>query len=111
MTNAGEVVLDFLKAMNTEDFAAARICTTDDMQFEGVMGSRDGAEAYFNDMQHMKLKYNIKRLFADGDDVSVFYDIAMSGKNIFSSGWYHVKDGKINSIKVLFDPRPLLKNE
>ncbi|MEO6524297.1 MAG: nuclear transport factor 2 family protein [Mucilaginibacter sp.] len=108
---AGETVSAFLKAMNAEDFKTARQYADDDLQFEGVMGSRDGAEAYFKDMEHMKLKYDIKRLFSDGDDVSVFYDIAMGGQHIFSSGWYHLKDGKINTIKVLFDPRPLLQKK
>ena len=107
--SAANIVIEFLKALNNEDFETARQYADNDMKFEGVMGSRDGAEDYFKDMAHMKLKYDIKRLFADGDDVGVFYDIAMGGKNIFSSGWYHTSNGKISSIKVLFDPRPLLK--
>jgi hypothetical protein len=56
----------------------------------------------------MKLKYDIKRVFSDGDDVCIFYDIEMGNTTIFSCGWYHVIDGKINSIRVIFDPRPLL---
>jgi limonene-1,2-epoxide hydrolase len=110
-TNAGEVVIAFLKAMNNEDFKTARQYARDDMQFVGVMGSRNGADVYFQDMEKMKFKYEIKRLFTDGDDVSVFYDINMGDKTIFSSGWYHIIDGRINSIKVIFDPRPLLEKE
>ncbi|QKJ31338.1 nuclear transport factor 2 family protein [Mucilaginibacter mali] len=110
ITNAGETVTAFLKALNNEDFQQARQYASDDIQFEGVMGSRDGADAYFADMEKVKLKYHIKRLFADGDDVAVFYDIDMGGKTIFSSGWYHVNDGKISWFKVLFDPRPLLES-
>lgn len=111
MSQSADTVNAFLKAMNEENFTEARRYTADDMQFEGVMGTRDGAEAYFKDMEHMKLKYAVKRMFEDGDDVSVFYDITMSGKEIFSSGWYHVTDGKIQWFKVLFDPRPLLDNK
>ncbi|MEO3404645.1 nuclear transport factor 2 family protein [Mucilaginibacter sp. CAU 1740] len=106
--NANDIVLSFIKALNDEDFAAARKFAADDLKFIGVLGERDGAEAYFTDMERMKLKYDIKRVFSDGDDVSIFYDIDMGGKTIFSSGWYHVVDGKINSIRVIFDPRPLL---
>jgi predicted ester cyclase len=106
--SANDVVLSFIKALNEEDFATARNFADTDLKFLGVLGERDGAEAYFTDMERMKLKYDIKRVFSDGDDVSIFYDIDMGGKTIFSSGWYHVVDGKINSIRVIFDPRPLL---
>jgi limonene-1,2-epoxide hydrolase len=111
MSNAKNIVTAFLEALNHEDFKTARQYVSDDMKFEGVMGSRNGAEAYFKDMAHMKFKYTIKHLFTDGDDVSVFYDIDMGGHIIFSSGWYKVSNGKINWIKVLFDPRPLLETK
>jgi len=106
--SAKAVVLDFLDALNAEDFATARSKVDDNMVFRGVMGSRDGADAYFKDMQKMKFKYSTLKAFADGDDVSVFYDIDMGSATIFAAGWYHLKSGKIDSIKVLFDPRPLL---
>jgi len=107
-TESRETILKFLKALNDEDFKTARAFAADEMKFEGVMGSRDGAEAYFADMEKMRFKYDIKRLFADGDDVAVFYDINMGkGEPIFTAGWYHVTAGKINTIRVVFDPRPL----
>ena len=106
---AKEVVLSFIDALNQEDFEAARKLSDDDLVFKGVMGSRNSAKAYFADMKKMKLKYKILKAFADGDDVSVFYNIDMSGKSILTSGWYHLKDGKIDSIKVIFDPRPILE--
>ena len=107
--NAKEVVISFIKALNSEDFNAARVFAADDIKFIGVLGTRDGAEAYFKDMEKMKLKYEIKKIFVDNDDVCLFYDIDMSGKKIFSCGWYHVVDGKINWFKVIFDPRPVLE--
>jgi hypothetical protein len=78
------------------------------MSFRGVLGSRDGAEAYFKDMKNMKFKYDIKKTFVDGNDVCLFYDIDMSGKAILTCGWYHVENGKISSLRVVFDPRPVL---
>lgn len=106
---AKEVVLAFIDALNKEDFTAAGNYLTDDMTFKGVLGSRDGAHAYMKDMQQMKLKYDVKKVIAEDNDVCLFYDLAMSGTNIFGCGWYHVKDGKINSLNVLFDPRPILE--
>lgn len=105
------LVMSFLKHLNEEDFDAARKCADDNLQFEGVMGSRDGADAYFNDMKNMKFKYHLLKTFADGDDVCIFYDINMGGITIFSCGWYRVEHHKIISIKVVFDPRPLLHHQ
>jgi hypothetical protein len=105
---AKETVLAFIDAMNKEDFKTARNYVTPGMDFIGVMGSRHGADAYFADMEKMKFKYVIKKVFADDQDVCLWYDIDMAKKTITASGWYHLVDGKIAEFKVLFDPRPLL---
>lgn len=108
---AKKIVLSFIEAMNNEDFKKAREYVNDNLEFAGVMGTRNGAESYFKDMEKMKFKYDIKKAFEDGDDVCLFYDINMSGKIIFSSGWYKLMNGKISSFKVIFDPRPLLEKK
>ena len=107
-TTPKEVVLSFIEAMNKEDFDAARGLASNSMNFEGVLGARNGADDYFKDMKNMKLKYEIIRVFADQDEVCLLYDIAMGGQKIFTCGWYKVEDDTIKSIKVVFDPRPLL---
>ena len=104
-----EVVLSFLKSLNAEDFKTARDYVNDNMTFDGVLGSRNGADAYFKDMSKMKFKYEIEKAFSDGDDVCMLYDINMSGTKIFTCGWYHLENGKISSLKVVFDPRSVLK--
>ena len=76
--------------------------------FDGSLASRQGADAIFVDLERMRLEYDIKKVFADGNDVCVFYDVALSGVRLFTCGWYHVEDGKIRSLKVVFDPRPVL---
>lgn len=108
-TNAKETVLAFINALNAEDFTAAREYAQEDLTFVGVLGTRNGADAYFADMSRMKLKYDVKKVFVDGDDVCLLYDIAMGDKIIFSCGWYQLINNKINSFRVVFDPRPLLE--
>src|SRR4051812_23439656 len=105
-TNAKNTVMSFIKHLNEEDFAAARKCVDDDLKFEGVLGSRNGADAYFEDMQKMKFKYHVLKTFVDGDDVCLLYDINMSGVTAFCCGWYKVEHNKISWLKVIFDPRP-----
>ncbi|MHA4811532.1 nuclear transport factor 2 family protein [Flavitalea flava] len=108
-TSAKNIVLSCVDALNKEEFRTARTFASDDMVFEGVLDSRNGADAYFKDMEKMKFKYAIKKAFEEGDDVCLLYDLDMSGLTIFGCGWYHVKNGKINSVKVVFDPRPVLE--
>ena len=104
-----QTVLSFLEALNKDDFQTARKYVTEDLKFIGVLGTREGADSYFKDMERLRLKYNIKKIFADGDDVSVFYEINMSGTAVFSAGWYHLEQGKIKWFQVVFDPRPVLQ--
>jgi hypothetical protein len=94
--------------MNAEDFKTARTYADPSIDFIGVMGTRHGADAYFKDMEKMKFKYEIKKVFADQTDVCLWYDINMGAKTISSCGWYHLENGKIREFRVLFDPRPLL---
>jgi len=60
-------------------------------------------------MEKMRFKYDIKKTFTDEDDVCLLYDINMQGTTIFTCGWYKVQNGKIKSLKVVFDPRPILE--
>jgi limonene-1,2-epoxide hydrolase len=108
-TGVEDVVLTFIDALNQEDFEAARDFAGDNMKFVGVLGERNGADAYFADMKNMRFKYKIKKTFADGDDVCLLCDIDMGNDtSIFACGWYHVSDGRIDRIQVIFDPRPVL---
>jgi uncharacterized protein (DUF2147 family) len=61
-------------------------------------------------MERMRLKYDVKRVFVDGNDVCLFYDLKMSGTTILVSAWYQVQDGKIHSLKVVFDPETRFGN-
>jgi SnoaL-like domain len=102
------IVHQFIDALNTEDFQTARSLADPAIDFIGVMGTRHGADAYFADMEKMKFKYEIKKTFADDNDVCLWYDINMGAKTILGCGWYHLVDGRIREFRVLFDPRPLL---
>lgn len=111
MTNeAKTTVLAFIDALNKEDFKAAKAQVNDDLTFIGVMGTRNGADAYFADMEKMKLKYAVKNAIAEGAEVCLQYDINMGGGvSIFAIGWYSLVQGKISAFKVVFDPRALLE--
>jgi hypothetical protein len=37
----------------------------------------------------------------------LLYDVTLSGVRLFTCGWYRVDGEKIQSLKVVFDPRPV----
>ena len=76
--------------------------------FEGALASRQGADALFCDLERMRLKYDVKKVLADGNDVCVFYHVTLSWVKLSTCPWYQVKGGKICSLKVVFDPRLVL---
>jgi limonene-1,2-epoxide hydrolase len=107
-SNPRELVLAYLQALNDENFDLAKRYVSDDMEFTGALACRQGADAVFADLERMRLKYDIKKVFVDANDVGVFYDVTLSGVTVFTCGWYKVEDGQIRSLKVVFDPRPVL---
>lgn len=109
--NARDIVLAYVEALNREDFQRAREFVSDEIAFDGVLGSRRGSKDYFVDMERMHLQYDVKKVFIDGDDVCLFEDVTMGDTSVFTCAWYHVADGKIHSLRVVFDPRPVLKGK
>jgi hypothetical protein len=104
--NAREIVLSCVRAINEEDFERARRYVRDDFSFVGALGARNGANAYFDDMPRMRIKYDVKKVFVDGSDVCLFYDFTISGVTAFGCAWYQVDGERIRSLQVVFDPRP-----
>ncbi|HXB07004.1 MAG TPA: nuclear transport factor 2 family protein [Puia sp.] len=71
---------------------------------------RDSAEAYFADLPKLRMHYSVLKSFASGLDVCVLSNLKTGEKpEIFCCSWYRLKQGKIASLKVVFDPRPLLE--
>jgi SnoaL-like domain len=105
---AKELVLSLARALNAEDFQAARDYLADNLTFVGVFGSHEGAEPFIQDMERLRLKFDVARLFGDGEDICMFYNLTASGVTLFASGWFQVREGKVSSVRIVFDPRPLL---
>jgi ketosteroid isomerase-like protein len=113
--SAKEIVVSFLKYLNNKDLKSARSCVSDDLVFILPQGSFDSAEAYFKAAEQglqtyqEPYKFVIKKIFTDGDDVCVFNDVIAGSVTLFACGWYHVENQKIRSVRLVYDPRPLLE--
>ena len=103
-----QVVLGLAKALNDENYEAARRYVSDSMTYIGPFGSRNGADEYLHEMERVHLKFDILKIVAEDEDVCVMYDITVADTTLFACGWFRVEAGTVRSMRVTFDPRPLL---
>jgi limonene-1,2-epoxide hydrolase len=101
-----EVVMAYIKALDSQDYETAMNHLHDNVRIRGPAGETYGKPYDFIEMlRRYQGKYDIKKAFADGDDVCLLYDLKTNGPTVFMSSWYQVKRGKIVSIRTVFDPR------
>jgi hypothetical protein len=80
------------------------------------MGSFDKAEPYLKYLEHWVvngLYLDVKKVFVDDNDVWEFHEVNIDTLHtpLLVCMWFHVDDGKINSIRIVFDPRPYLQEK
>jgi ketosteroid isomerase-like protein len=109
--NAQEVVMGYQSAMGKGDMKAARGFLADDLSFVGPFDRFSSPEPYLaalGQLAPMIERIDLKRVFHDGDEVALFYDLVTKtpAGTAPCAEWYHVKGGKITAIQVYFDGRP-----
>jgi hypothetical protein len=106
--SAKEIVMEYVQATERQDFQSASGYLRDNMTYVSPVNSFDRAEPYLKYNLHLYetgqlVKFDIKKEFADSNDVCILHE----WNSQIVCVWYHVDDdGKISSIKVIFDPRP-----
>ena len=110
MASSAQVAEDFFAAWTSKDFDRARALLRDDLSFQGPIDTFGDADSYLRAIQGLsQIVTGVERrkIFVDGDDVCVIYDLKTAPvPNTPTAEWYHVRDGKIASIRVFFDARP-----
>ena len=100
-----DVVMSYIDALDKLDYDGALRFLSDNVRVRGPAGETFGAPLGFIEMlRRYRGGYDIKRVFVDGDEVSLWYDLKTTGPTVFMASWYQVKDGKIVSIQTIFDP-------
>jgi hypothetical protein len=101
---------DQQEAVGKKDFSAARKLLQDNLEFRGPIDTFHKADDYLHAIQKLSAiveGVDILRAFEDGNEVSVFCDLKTKTVGAaFIAEWYKVKDGKIASVRVVFDARP-----
>jgi SnoaL-like domain len=108
---AADVAGTYFDAWQAGDFARLRSILADDVTFDGPLGHASNAEeciAGLKRMSQIMTGIVIRKTFVDGPDVLTWFDLltAQTGP-LPTVNWRHVENGKITSIRVTFDPRPL----
>ena len=108
--SAKEIVMGFIEATERLDYQSARGYLKDNVSYVSPVNSFDRAESYLKYNLHLYetgqlVKFDIKKEFADSNDFCILHE----WNSQLVCVWYHVDDdGKISSVKVLFDPRAFL---
>ena len=111
MASSGEMVQRFHSAVGRKDFAAARKLLHDDLEFRGPIDTFHKANDYIEAIKKlsgMVKSVHVHKLFVDGNDVCVLYDMVTNtpAGTSFISEWFRIKGDKISEIRVVFDARP-----
>jgi ketosteroid isomerase-like protein len=110
MANSAEVAESFFDAWTGKDFERARSLLHDDLSFVGPIESFSDADSYVASLRQLSgivTGAEKQKLFVDGDDVCVIYDLKTAPvPSSRTCEWYRVRDGKIASVSVVFDARP-----
>src|SRR5216683_610910 len=78
MANANKIVSDYQQAMGKGDFIAARRLLHDDLSFQGPIETFNSPEPYLESLKKLHQiiqRIDMKKIFADGDEVCVLYDM------------------------------------
>jgi len=98
--------MSYIGALDSREYEKALEHLNERVRIVGPGGESFGKPLDFIEMlRQYKGRYDVKKVFAEGDDVCVLYDLATTGSTVYMSSWYEVKNGKITSIRTVFDPR------
>jgi SnoaL-like domain len=108
---AADVAATYLQAWRAGDFDTLRTILADDATFDGPLGHARSADECITGLRGMsKIMTDIviRKTFVDGNDVLTWFDLHTADTDPLPTvNWRHVENGKITSIRVTFDPRPL----
>jgi limonene-1,2-epoxide hydrolase len=114
-SSAKEIVMEFIKALERKDFKTVRSYISDNISVLApgpVELTSFNKDAFMSYLEHGNVPpFDIKKEFADSNDVCLLYEATYrEPEKTFVCGWFHVNDdGKISSLRFVFDPRQLFQ--
>jgi len=107
-TSPKAVSLAYLEAFEQQQFERVSALLHPDLEFTGPGGSSHTAQDYITALRRLSpvlLRNDVKKTFVDGNDVCVIYDFVTdtAAGALPSVEWHAVEDGRIRSIRLVFD--------
>jgi ketosteroid isomerase-like protein len=97
---------------NAGAFDELQALFADDATFRGPLGTAEGPEALREGLQNiaaMSTDRKVVTMLAQGADVITWFELhTETAEPVPVANWAKVQDGKIQRVRVAFDPRPLL---
>ena len=110
MQGSKDVILSYHKAMQSGNYSGARQLLHDNLEFQGPIETFHKADDYIHALQKLSAivdHIDILKVFEDGNDVCLLCDLVTKTLGTsFVVEWYKVKEGKIASVRAVFDARP-----
>jgi hypothetical protein len=104
--DARGVVTSYIGALDSRDYDAAKDLLADGIRIRGPAGeSFRTPNEFIGMLRSYNGKYDVKRVFSDGEDVCLIYDLVTPAGTALMCSWYQVREGEIASIQSIFDPR------
>jgi SnoaL-like domain len=107
------VAAAYFDAWQARDPERVRPLLAEDVSFVGALGATQGAEetlAGLGSMFAITKQVEVIKRWVDGPDVLTWFELHTADAGpIPIVNWSHVEQGRIDRIRVTFDPRPLLR--
>jgi ketosteroid isomerase-like protein len=108
---AEAVVARYFAAFGSGDTKTARQLLNDNLSFNGPFDTFSNADDLIKALGALApvvKGIQQRKVMVDGDDVATFYEMITPMGTSPVAEWHHVKNGKIDAIRVYFDPRPFV---
>lgn len=103
----------YFDAWRRHDAESLRDVLADDVVFDGPLAHVEGLEdnlASLHGLLGIVTDVVARHVFVDGPDVCTVYDLHTTAADpILTVNWARVQDGRVRTLRAVFDPRPLLR--
>ena len=98
--------MSYIKNLDEYKYDEAEKLLSEKVQVIGPAGeSFKNPKEFINMLRAYKAKYDLKKVFVDGYEVCLLYDMKMSKITAYTASWYRVKNNKIEFIRSIFDSK------
>jgi hypothetical protein len=112
MAESGKILQQFYDAAISRNFAAARECLADDLEFVGLFETYHTADQYmaaFTGLLSITVRLDVKKIIAEGNEAAIFFELETSAPaeaTVLVAEWHQIKNGRIYHVRSAFDGRP-----